>query len=202
MLTRFPTRSPRSKTSKRNTTSPCAWRWSATSRFSARPIRARSSSWWRRRIETSTTSSETFATAPSVPRCSLPAELRKALDAPSRQKPRARAPAGVFDQVRRHAPPQRILAATATHRLLERRHGRASLEGIRPLVRRQRLPVRDLGYMASEAQMTLPISDSGLRRHSRCRRKLLRVHPRVRNRQAHADNSHLRGARGGRDATI
>jgi GH3 auxin-responsive promoter len=52
-------------------------------------------------------------------------------------------------------------------------------------------PVRDLGYMASEAQMSLPHLRRRLGGHSRHRQEFLRVHPRVRNRRCKSSGLNL-----------
>ncbi len=68
-------------------------------------------------------------------RCNFQPEMRACARGPSQEKPRAREEARIFNQERRVAPSQRILAATATHRLLEGRYRRRPTERIRPLVR-------------------------------------------------------------------
>ena len=51
------------------------------------------------------------------------------------------------------------------------------------------MPVRDFGYMASEAQMTLPISDAGFAGILDVERQFLRVHSRSGNRQRPTDDA-------------
>ena len=64
-----------------------------------------------------------------------PARNARGARGPSQEKPRAREKTRIFNQERRVAPAQRILAATATHRLLEGRYRRRPSARIRPLVR-------------------------------------------------------------------
>ena len=155
---RCPTRSLRSKTSKPNTTSPCAWLWNRTSRFSARPIRARfSSSSNAQRAKDEIIKDIRDGTISS--RCNLPPEMRATSRAGSQRTPRARGDWNLDQddgtiRPKEYWPRLQLIGCwkggTVGIRLKEFARWFAN-----------KMPVRDLGYMASEAQMTLPISDSG-----------------------------------------